>query len=230
MSSDPTISLSGVEKTYLSGDTAVRALRGISLEIHSGDFVAIIGSSGSGKSTLMNILGLLDTKDSGSYMFEGREISTLSADQLSALRRGRIGFVFQSFNLLPRSTAQENVELPLLYGGTSSWQRRERAAKMLDSVGLSDRRTHMPFQLSGGQQQRVAIARALCANPAVILADEPTGNLDSKNTLEVMNLLKKVNDSGTTVVMITHDSEVADYARDVYMMEDGKIQQKGFSD
>ncbi len=224
MFSDPIMSLSGVEKTYLSGETAVRALRGISIDIYPGDFTAIIGSSGSGKSTLMNILGLLDTQDSGVYLFEGRETSVLSADELSALRRKRIGFVFQSFNLLPRSTALENVELPLVYGGVSSIERRRKAAKMLDSVGLSDRRNHMPYQLSGGQQQRVAVARALCASPAVILADEPTGNLDSANTVEIMNLLKEVNDSGTTVVMITHDSEVADCARKVHKMKDGEIE------
>jgi len=204
----------------------VRALRDVSLDIFPGDLVAVIGSSGSGKSTLMNILGLLDTQDSGDYLFEGRETSSMSPDRLSEFRRKRIGFVFQSFNLLPRSTARENVELPLIYGGLPAWKRRERALEMLDSVGLSDRRNHMPSQLSGGQQQRVAIARSLCARPAVILADEPTGNLDSKNTIEIMNLLKSVNDSGTTVVMITHEKEVADCCEKDVMMKDGTILKK----
>ncbi|WP_462138024.1 ABC transporter ATP-binding protein [Candidatus Mycalebacterium sp.] len=215
------ISLCGIEKTYQSGDTSVHALRDISLDIFPGDLVAIVGSSGSGKSTLMNILGLLDTQDSGSYFFEGREISALSADSLSELRRKRIGFVFQSFNLLPRLSAHENVEIPLIYGGAVAGERKRRASEMLESVGLSDRENHMPSQLSGGQQQRVAIARALCTNPAVILADEPTGNLDSKNTDEIMNLLKQVNASGTTIVMITHEKEVADCCRRVVTMKDG---------
>ncbi len=220
---EPVISLSGIEKTYLSGDTAVHALRGVSLEILPGDLMAIMGSSGSGKSTLMNILGLLDTPDSGDYLFEEKEVSSMSADRLSEMRRRRIGFVFQSFNLLPRLTARENVELPLIYGGLPVRERRERALKILESVGLSDRQSHMPSQLSGGQQQRVAIARSLCASPAVILADEPTGNLDSKNTFEIMNLLQKVNASGTTIVMITHENEVADCCRKVVRMKDGNI-------
>lgn len=228
MTSGPIVSLSDVEKTYLSGDTGVRALRKISLEVRPGEFVAVIGSSGSGKSTLMNILGLLDVQDSGSYRFEGRETSALPADRISAIRRERIGFVFQSFNLLSRSTARENVELPLLYGGVPSWRRRKRADEMLDLMGLGDRRDHMPSQLSGGQQQRVAIARALCASPAMILADEPTGNLDSTNTVEIMNLLGEVNSSGTTVVMITHDKEVADCARKVYTMKDGELGESAF--
>ncbi|QMU56716.1 MAG: ATP-binding cassette domain-containing protein [Candidatus Mycalebacterium zealandia] len=217
------ISLCGIEKTYQSGDTSVHALRNVSLDIFPGDLVAIVGSSGSGKSTLMNILGLLDTQDSGSYLFEGREISAFSADGLSELRRKRIGFVFQSFNLLPRLSAHENVEIPLIYDGAAAGERRKRASEVLESVGLSDRENHMPSQLSGGQQQRVAIARALCKNPAMILADEPTGNLDSKNTDEIMNLLKQVNASGTTIVMITHEKEVADCCRRVVTMKDGTI-------
>ncbi len=219
----PIISLCGIEKTYQSGDTSVHALRNVSLDIFPGDLVAIVGSSGSGKSTLMNILGLLDTQDSGSYLFEGREISAFSADGLSELRRKRIGFVFQSFNLLPRLSAHENVEIPLIYDGAAAGERRKRASEVLESVGLSDRENHMPSQLSGGQQQRVAIARALCKNPAMILADEPTGNLDSKNTDEIMNLLKQVNASGTTIVMITHEKEVADCCRRVVTMKDGTI-------
>ncbi|MCY4046501.1 MAG: ABC transporter ATP-binding protein [Candidatus Dadabacteria bacterium] len=219
----PVIALSEIEKSYLSGDEPVRVLRGVSLDIFAGDLIGIVGSSGSGKSTLMNILGLLDIQDSGGYRFEGREVLSLSAGQLSEIRRERIGFVFQSFNLLSRSTAQENVELPLMYGGVSPAKRRRRALEMLASVGLSDRSAHMPSQLSGGQQQRVAIARALCADPAVILADEPTGNLDSKNTLEIMDLLGRVNEEGTTVVMITHEKDVADSCRRVVAMRDGKI-------
>lgn len=221
--SHPVISLSSIHKSYFTGDEPVRVLSGVSLDIFAGDLMAIVGSSGSGKSTLMNILGLLDTQDSGDYIFEGRDISSLSVDRLSEIRRERIGFVFQSFNLLPRSTAQENVELPLIYGGVSPGKRRERALEMLDSVGLTDRSGHMPSQLSGGQQQRVAIARALCADPAVILADEPTGNLDSGNTVEIMDLLKRVNEAGTTVVMITHEKEVADCCRRVVAIKDGTI-------
>ncbi len=222
-SSDTIISLSGVRKTYLSGDSAVHALRDVSLDILPGDFMAIIGSSGSGKSTLMNILGLLDIQDEGTYFFEGEEVSSFSPDRLSEIRRRRIGFVFQSFNLLARSTAQENVELPLIYGSSSAHGRRRKALEMLESVGLADRKDHMPSQLSGGQQQRVAIARALCSDPAVILADEPTGNLDSSNTVEIMNILKQVNSAGTTVVMITHEREVADCCRRVVTMKDGAI-------
>ncbi|MGI9558764.1 MAG: ABC transporter ATP-binding protein [Thermodesulfobacteriota bacterium] len=222
-SSDTIISLSGVRKTYLSGDSAVHALRDVSLDIFPGDFMAIIGSSGSGKSTLMNILGLLDIQDEGTYFFEGEEVSSFSPDRLSEIRRRRIGFVFQSFNLLARSTAQENVELPLIYGSSSAHGRRRKALEMLESVGLADRKDHMPSQLSGGHQQRVAIARALCSDPAVILADEPTGNLDSSNTVEIMNILKQVNSAGTTVVMITHEREVADCCRRVVTMKDGAI-------
>jgi putative ABC transport system ATP-binding protein len=217
------IELSGVTKTYDSGDVQVHALRGVSLSIERGEFVAIMGASGSGKSTLMNILGCLDRPTSGSYRLEGEEIGTLDRDRLAELRNGTLGFVFQSFNLLSRTSALENVELPLLYSHVTSAERRRRAEAALARVNLAERKHHHPNQLSGGQQQRVAIARALVGEPRIILADEPTGNLDSRTSVEVMALLQELGDSGITVVLVTHEPDIAAYAGRIIEMRDGRV-------
>lgn len=217
------IQLENIYKIYKLGDTEVHALDGITLAIEQGEFIAIIGPSGSGKSTLMNILGCLDTPTEGSYLFEGRDMSKLSDDQLAIIRNKHIGFVFQSFNLLPKLDAVENVEVPLTYAGEKGTARRERAVKMLEIVGLGDRIHHKPKELSGGQQQRVAIARALSTDPPVILADEPTGNLDTKSGTEIMQILKELNKSGKTVILITHDINIAKQARRNVHIQDGKI-------
>lgn len=217
------IQLENIYKIYKLGDTEVHALDGITLAIEQGEFIAIIGPSGSGKSTLMNILGCLDTPTEGSYLFEGRDMSKLSDDQLAIIRNKHIGFVFQSFNLLPKLDAVENVEVPLTYAGKKGTARRERAVKMLEMVGLGDRIHHKPKELSGGQQQRVAIARALSTDPPVILADEPTGNLDTKSGTEIMQILKELNKSGKTVILITHDINIAKQARRNVHIQDGKI-------
>jgi putative ABC transport system ATP-binding protein len=217
------IELSGVTKTYDSGDVQVHALRGVSLSIERGEFVAIMGASGSGKSTLMNILGCLDRPTSGSYRLEGEEIGTLDRDRLAELRNGTLGFVFQSFNLLSRTSALENVELPLLYSNVTSAERRRRAEAALARVNLAERKHHHPNQLSGGQQQRVAIARALVGEPRIILADEPTGNLDSRTSVEVMALLQELGDSGITVVLVTHEPDIAAYAGRIIEMRDGRV-------
>lgn len=217
------IQLENIYKIYKLGDTEVHALDGITLAIEQGEFIAIIGPSGSGKSTLMNILGCLDTPTEGSYLFEGRDMSKLSDDQLAIIRNKHIGFVFQSFNLLPKLDAVENVEVPLTYAGKKGTERRERAVKMLEMVGLGDRIHHKPKELSGGQQQRVAIARALSTDPPVILADEPTGNLDTKSGTEIMQILKELNKSGKTVILITHDINIAKQARRNVHIQDGKI-------
>jgi putative ABC transport system ATP-binding protein len=199
------IGLEGVSKIYKMGDTAVHALDDVTLAIDEGEFVAIVGPSGSGKSTLMNILGCLDTPTSGKYEFEGKDVSKLNDNELAAIRNLRIGFVFQNFNLLPKLTALENVELPLMYAGKSTAYRRNRAKEMLEAVGLGERLHHKPKELSGGQQQRVAIARALSADPPIILADEPTGNLDTRSGREIMEILKALNQNGKTIILITHD-------------------------
>jgi putative ABC transport system ATP-binding protein len=217
------IELSGVTKTYDSGDVQVHALRGVSLSIERGEFVAIMGASGSGKSTLMNILGCLDRPTSGSYRLEGEEIGRLDRDRLAELRNGTLGFVFQSFNLLSRTSALENVELPLLYSHVTSAERRRRAEAALARVNLAERKHHHPNQLSGGQQQRVAIARALVGEPRIILADEPTGNLDSRTSVEVMALLQELGDSGITVVLVTHEPDIAAYAGRIIEMRDGRV-------
>jgi len=217
------IELRDVTKTYDAGDVQVHALRGVSLTIERGEFVAVMGASGSGKSTLMNVLGCLDRPTSGSYRLAGEEVAKLDRDRLAELRNGALGFVFQSFNLLARTSALENVELPLLYSKVSTAERRRRAAAALARVGLAERSHHHPNQLSGGQQQRVAIARALVGEPGIILADEPTGNLDSRTSLEVMALLQELGDSGITVVLVTHESDIAVFAGRVIEMRDGLV-------
>lgn len=211
-------------KTYRMGKVEVNALNGVSLTIMPGEFVTIMGPSGSGKSTLMNILGCLDRPTAGSYMLEGREMSGLDDDELAHVRNKSIGFVFQTFNLLPRLSAAKNVELPLIYGGVPAAERRERAVAMLQKVGLADRAGHKPTELSGGQQQRVAIARALVNDPGVLLADEPTGNLDSKAGAGIMEMIRSLNDGGVTVVMVTHDPRVAEVARRTVRIIDGKVE------
>ncbi len=220
------IQLIGVEKTYRAGEMEVRAVRGISLEICRGEFVALMGSSGSGKSTLMNMLGALDRPTAGRYLLDGIDVSQLSRDQLADIRNGKLGFVFQSFNLLPRTSARENVELPLLYGKhqLTNQQLREKADRVLAAVGLQGREDHHPSQLSGGQQQRVAIARALINGPEVLLADEPTGNLDSRTSVEIMGIFQELNDRGITIVMVTHEQDIASYARRNVVMRDGSVQ------
>jgi putative ABC transport system ATP-binding protein len=217
------IELREVRKTYRVGDIAVHALRGVSMQIERGDFVAIMGASGSGKSTLMNILGCLDTPTSGSYRLNGLDIRGVDEDSLSDLRNRYIGFVFQSFNLIPRTRAIANVELPLTYAGLPRSQRHARAAAALAAVGLTARAQHVPNELSGGQQQRVAVARALVTNPAMILADEPTGNLDTRSTAEVLAIFDRLSRQGRTIVLITHEPEVANHARRVIRLRDGII-------
>jgi putative ABC transport system ATP-binding protein len=223
MSAPALIQLHDVVKTYRMGDVEVHALRGVSVEVAQGDFTAVMGASGSGKSTLMNILGCLDRPTAGRYLLDGQEVSRLSVEQLAEVRNRTIGFVFQSFNLLARTSALENVELPLLYGGVATGERHRRAAESLARVGLADRAEHHPNQMSGGQQQRVAIARALVSQPRVILADEPTGNLDSRTSVEVMALFQELGRAGITVVLVTHEPDIAQYASRVVVMRDGLI-------
>ena len=211
-------------KTYRMGDNVVNALDGVSLTIAAGDFVAVMGASGSGKSTLLNILGCLDTPTAGTYLLDGIQVSNMSRSKLARIRNQKLGFVFQNFNLLARTSAIENVELPTFYNGhMSGSQRRKRAADMLDRVGLGNRYEHTPAQLSGGQQQRVAIARALMNNPPVILADEPTGNLDTRSSAEIMDLFARLNQEGITIVMVTHEEDIATCAKRRVMMRDGQI-------
>ena len=217
------IALEGVGKTYQMGDVEVKALKFVSLTVEPGEFVAIMGSSGSGKSTLMNILGCLDTPSFGRYLLDGREVSTLNKEQLAEIRNRTLGFVFQSFNLLSRTSAVENVELPMLYSGVGTRERVARAKEALVRVGLGQRLDHFPSQLSGGQQQRVAIARALVSRPKVILADEPTGNLDSQTSVEVMALFQELGRAGITVVLVTHEPDIAQYAARVIEMKDGSV-------
>jgi putative ABC transport system ATP-binding protein len=210
-------------KVYSMGDQTVHALRGVSLDIEEGEFVAIMGASGSGKSTLMNILGCLDRPTSGEYRLAGEAVEGMQSDQLASVRNRRIGFVFQQFNLLPRTSALENVELPMVYSGVRAAARRERAVCALDKVGLGERFSHTPAELSGGQQQRVAIARALVNNPQLILADEPTGALDSQTSEDIMRLLTELNEQGMTVVLVTHEADIAAWARRKIVFRDGHI-------
>jgi putative ABC transport system ATP-binding protein len=217
------IELRGITKTYDTGGVQVNALRGITLDIEAGDMVAVMGASGSGKSTLMNILGCLDRPTAGSYRLGGEEVGALDRNRLAEIRNQTLGFVFQSFNLLSRTSAMENVELPLLYSGASASERRRRARAALDRVGLADREHHHPNQLSGGQQQRVAIARALVGEPKIIFADEPTGNLDSRTSLDVMALLQDLGASGITIVLVTHEPDIAAHAARTIEMRDGSV-------
>jgi putative ABC transport system ATP-binding protein len=225
MAGVPLIEISDVTKTYRMGDVDVNALNGVSFNVEEGELVAIMGASGSGKSTLMNILGCLDRPTSGSYRLAGDEVSGLDREALAETRNRTLGFVFQSFNLLTRTTALENVELPLVYAGERPAVRRARATEALQRVGLGNRLRHHPSQLSGGQQQRVAIARALVNRPRVILADEPTGNLDSRSSVEMMALLQQLGDEGITVVLVTHEPDIASYARRVVVVRDGRIEE-----
>jgi putative ABC transport system ATP-binding protein len=223
MATEPLIQIAGVTKTYRMGDVDVNALAGVTLEVAHGELVAIMGASGSGKSTLLNILGCLDRPSEGQYWLAGDEVSRLDADALAETRNKTLGFVFQSFNLLARTTAVENVELPLVYAGVAPRLRRKRAIEALERVGLGDRLDHQPSQLSGGQQQRVAIARALVNEPRLILADEPTGNLDSRASVEMISLLQRLGDEGMTVVLVTHEPDIAAYARRVIVVRDGLV-------
>ncbi len=224
MDAKPVIEIEDITKVYQMGETEVHALRGATLNIFEGDMAAIMGPSGSGKSTLMNIIGCLDQPTAGLYKLDGVDVHTLTDNQLAEIRNRKIGFVFQQFNLLPRTTALQNVELPLIYSGTSSRQRKERATVALEAVGLGDRTHHHPNELSGGQQQRVAIARALVNDPAIILADEPTGNLDSKSGAEIMSIFQRLNrEEGMTIIFVTHDPRIAQHTRRVISIYDGQI-------
>ncbi|MDU6720679.1 MAG: ABC transporter ATP-binding protein [Veillonella sp.] len=217
------IDIQGITKTYVNGKLSVPVLYGIDLQVNKGEFVSIMGPSGSGKSTFMNILGCLDRPTTGSYRLNGDEVATLSDDELAFVRNKQIGFVFQSFNLLTKLTALENVALPMIYAGMDKKSRNERAAALLSSVGLGNRMDHLPSELSGGQRQRVAIARALANNPAIIMADEPTGNLDSKSTIDVMNIFRGLYDEGRTIILVTHEPEIATYASRNVVLRDGLI-------
>jgi putative ABC transport system ATP-binding protein len=224
-STDAAVRLDDVRKTYKTGEVEVQAVRGVSIEIGQGEFVALMGSSGSGKSTLMNIIGCLDRPTSGRYFLDGEDVSSLSRDDLADVRNRKLGFVFQNFNLLARTSALENVELPLLYSevALTNAQLREKAERVLAAVGLEGRGDHTPSQLSGGQQQRVAIARALINDPEVLLADEPTGNLDSRTSVEVMGIFQALNEKGITIIMVTHEPDIASYARRNVVMKDGLV-------
>ena len=217
------IDIRNITKTYHMGDIEVKALRGVSFTAEKGEFIAVMGPSGSGKSTMMDIMGCLASPSSGEYYLEDEEVSNLSDNRLAEIRNRKIGFVFQSFNLLPRTTALHNVELPLIYGGTSRKERRKRAFESLEAVGLADRVDHKSNELSGGQIQRVAIARALVNNPSLVFADEPTGNLDTKSSEEIMSIFERLNDKGSTLVMVTHEPEVAQHAQRIIQLRDGLI-------
>jgi putative ABC transport system ATP-binding protein len=214
----------GLAKTYRMGHEIIRALVSVDIRVKKGEYVAFMGPSGSGKSTLMNIVGALDTPSSGTYILNGRDVSTMSESDLATVRNKEIGFVFQTFNLLPRYTALDNVALPLVYAGYSRAERRKRAMECLDSVGLGNRASHKPNELSGGQRQRVAIARALVNNPSIILADEPTGNLDSKTSYEIMALFRELNERGNTIIMVTHEEDIAAFAGRIIRLRDGIIE------
>ena len=217
------IDIQGITKTYVNGKLSVPVLHGIDLVVNKGEFVSIMGPSGSGKSTFMNILGCLDRPTTGSYRLNGDEVATLSDDELAYVRNKQIGFVFQSFNLLTKLTALENVALPMIYAGVNKKMRIERATQLLQSVGLGERMDHLPSELSGGQRQRVAIARALANNPAIIMADEPTGNLDSKSTVDVMNIFRGLHNEGRTILLVTHEPDIATYASRNVVLKDGII-------
>ena len=217
------IDIRDITKVYQMGDQKVQALAGVSLGVERGEYLAIMGPSGSGKSTLMNLIGCLDTPTSGSYVLNGKEVARMTDDELAAIRNQEIGFVFQTFNLLPRTSAVQQVELPLVYGGASKTERRERAVRALKAVGLADRMSHTPNEMSGGQRQRVAVARALINDPSILLADEPTGNLDSQTGAEIMALFDELNSRGNTIVLVTHEEDIAAHARRIVRLKDGKV-------
>jgi putative ABC transport system ATP-binding protein len=221
---NPLIKISNIKRDFVLGNEIVYVLKGIDLQINKGEYVALMGPSGSGKSTLMNLLGCLDTPTSGSYILNGKDVSQMKDDELAEIRNKEIGFVFQTFNLLPRTTALDNVALPMIYAGYSKSERNERATEVLKQVNLADRMDHQPNQLSGGQRQRVAVARALVNKPSIILADEPTGNLDSKTSVEIMKLFGDIHASGNTVILVTHEEEIAAYANRVIRLRDGLIE------
>lgn len=218
------IEIKDITKHYQMGDTIIRALNGVSFDIYRNEYVAIMGQSGSGKSTLMNIIGCLDTPTSGSYILNNNEVAQMTDNELAEVRNKEIGFVFQTFNLLPRLSAWENVAMPLVYSGIGRTKRRDMALTMLDAVGLGDRSYHKPNELSGGQRQRIAIARALVNSPSIILADEPTGNLDSKTSIEIMNILDNIHKQGNTVIMVTHEEDIARYTHRIIKLRDGKLE------
>jgi len=222
--SNPIIDIKGLTREFRVGSEIVRALNGIDVSVNKNEYLAMMGPSGSGKSTLMNLLGCLDTATSGTYSLNGTSVSSLKDNELAEIRNKEIGFVFQTFNLLPRLTALDNVALPLIYAGVSTKERKERAAEVLAKVGLSDRMNHRPNQLSGGQRQRVAIARAMVNNPSIILADEPTGNLDSKTSLDIMHLFEEIHQMGNTVIVVTHEEEVASHAHRILRLRDGLVE------
>lgn len=222
--SQPLITIKEIGRKYVIGSEVIHALKSVSLDINKGEFVALMGPSGSGKSTLMNILGCLDTPSSGSYILNGTNVSHMSDDALAEVRNKEIGFVFQTFNLLPRSTSLDNVALPLIYAGNSKKERDARAAKALENVGLGNRMDHKPNELSGGQRQRVAVARALINDPSIILADEPTGNLDTKTSIEIMGLLEEIHSKGNTIILVTHEEDIAQHAHRIVRMRDGLIE------
>jgi putative ABC transport system ATP-binding protein len=218
------ITLSDIKKHYIVGQQEVRALQTVSIDVMQNEYVAIMGASGSGKSTLMNIIGCLDTPTSGTYFLNGHNVNGLSDNELAEIRNKEIGFIFQTFNLLPRSTALDNVILPLIYAGFSKSERESKARKALESVGLGDRMNHQPNELSGGQRQRVAIARALVNNPSILLADEPTGNLDSKTSIDIMRLLEELHQKGNTIILVTHENEIAEHAKRIVRLRDGLVE------
>jgi len=221
---DPIIQIEELGKTYIMGSEEVRALKSITTSINKNEYVALMGPSGSGKSTLMNLLGCLDTPSHGTYILNGSDVSSMDDDDLADIRNQEIGFVFQTFNLLPRLSALENVALPLVYGGKNKSQREEMAEEALGKVGLSDRMDHKPNELSGGQRQRVAIARAIVNNPAIILADEPTGNLETKTSIEIMSIFEKIHDLGNTIILVTHEPDIADHASRIIRLRDGLVE------
>lgn len=221
---NPLINIKKLKRDFVLGSEIINVLKGIDLQINKGEYVALMGPSGSGKSTLMNLLGCLDTPTSGTYILNGNDVSQMHDDDLAEIRNKEIGFVFQTFNLLPRTTALDNVALPMIYAGYSKSERNERATEVLTQVNLSDRMDHQPNQLSGGQRQRVAIARALVNKPSIILADEPTGNLDSKTSVEIMNLFNDIHKNGNTVILVTHEEDIAKYAHRIIRLRDGVIE------